>query len=173
MVEQPAVYEELSIAPFITGYLAILGNAKPQLKPAPKRVDGWWQAVWLAVSTSLPCCLATTNQELKDGTMLKQNCNFAIPSFGTKPSPLPGKNNVYCSTHPRSMSKKRHQCQQPVPDPSVHTVCSHNELDFINPSAATVCYYITCLTRCFISAKSIMNYVSSIRFLFKQLGLAP
>ena len=49
----------------------------------------------------------------------------------------------------------------------------HYHLQFIHPSSATVCYYITHLTYQFKSSKRMHNYISGVRFLHKQLGLAP
>ena len=49
--------------------------------------------------------------------------------------------------------------------------CHHYKLQFINPSSATVCYYIIYVTRRFTVATSVRNYVSGVKFLYMQLGL--
>ena len=46
--------------------------------------------------------------------------------------------------------------------------CDHYALPFILPSAATLHYYITHLTRHFTSVRSIKNYISRVRFLHKS-----
>ena len=51
--------------------------------------------------------------------------------------------------------------------------CDHYHLHCIHPSATTLCYYITHLTHQFNSSKSMLNYISGVKFLNKQLGLIP
>ena len=46
----------------------------------------------------------------------------------------------------------------------------HYHIAFINPSSATICYFITYLTQCFTSAKCMHNYMSGVWFLHRQLG---
>ena len=41
----------------------------------------------------------------------------------------------------------------------------HYDLQFLNLSAATLCYYITFVSYCFFSATCVCNYVSGVRFL--------
>ena len=48
------------------------------------------------------------------------------------------------------------------------TFCNHYNCNFINLS-----YYITYLRSIFTSSKRIRNYASGVRFLHKQLNLAP
>ena len=47
---------------------------------------------------------------------------------------------------------------------------THYNQHFINPSRATLSYYITFVTKRFTSAKSVQNYIFVVRFLHKQLG---
>ena len=49
--------------------------------------------------------------------------------------------------------------------------CDH--LCFLDPDVSTVFLYITHLTRHFLSAHSIRNYVSGVRTLHKEVGLTP
>ena len=51
--------------------------------------------------------------------------------------------------------------------------CTHYHFQPINPSVATLTYYIAYLTRRFTSARSVHNYLSGARFLHKQQGLDP
>ena len=48
--------------------------------------------------------------------------------------------------------------------------CEYYHLPFINPSPATICYFISHLTHCFTSAKSVRNDTSGVSFLHKKLG---
>ena len=48
--------------------------------------------------------------------------------------------------------------------------CNLHGLVAIQPSAATLCYYITYLSKQFISAGSVKNYISGVSFLHKCLG---
>ena len=49
----------------------------------------------------------------------------------------------------------------------------HYRLPFTNPQVSTICYYITHLITTVSSSNSVCNYISGIRFLHKQHGLAP
>ena len=51
--------------------------------------------------------------------------------------------------------------------------CDHYSLPLLNPSIPTITCYITYLIQHFKSARSVCNYISGIRFLHKELGLAP
>ena len=55
----------------------------------------------------------------------------------------------------------------------IPTLLKHtfNCSQLFNESSALLCYYIAHLTRQFLSSKSIINYISMVRFLHKQLGL--
>ena len=50
--------------------------------------------------------------------------------------------------------------------------CDHYHLCFLDPDDSTLCLYITHLSRRFSSAHSIRNYVSRVRTLHKEVGLA-
>ena len=52
-------------------------------------------------------------------------------------------------------------------------LCDHYSLPFINSSISTITCYITYLTQHFQSACNVRNYISGVRFLNKELGLAP
>ena len=49
--------------------------------------------------------------------------------------------------------------------------CDNYNLPFILPSASILCYYITHRTHHFLSARSIKNYISRVKFLYKELSL--
>jgi hypothetical protein len=48
--------------------------------------------------------------------------------------------------------------------------CEHYGFQAVNPSTATMTYYITHLATKFTSAASVRNYVSGVAFMHKQLG---
>ena len=52
-------------------------------------------------------------------------------------------------------------------------VCDHYSLPFLNPSISTITCCITYLTQHFKSACSVCNYLSGVRFVHRELGLAP
>ena len=58
MVERPAIYDELSIPFFISGYLAILNQVKVALKLAMTK-----HLKELVVATELPYCLAAADRK--------------------------------------------------------------------------------------------------------------
>lgn len=49
--------------------------------------------------------------------------------------------------------------------------CIHFTLQYINPSAKTLCLYAEFLTRSFHSPRAIRNYISGIRLLHKYIGI--
>ena len=49
----------------------------------------------------------------------------------------------------------------------------HYHLQFLNPSASTLCHYITFLMQRVISPKNMRNCVSGIMFLHREIGLTP
>ena len=51
--------------------------------------------------------------------------------------------------------------------------CNRYHISFLDPDISTMCLYITHLTRRFSSARSIHNYVSRVRTLYKEIGLTP
>ena len=67
---------------------------------------------------------------------------------------------------PGTTANHFHQAQSFIP------VCDQYHLSFINSAISTMCYYITHLSSKFTSAKCVWNYVSRVRFLHMQLGLA-
>ena len=74
-----------------------------------------------------------------------------------------------CSGSPRVFSQR----WQPTMCAKPRHTCNNSNPQFITPQVSTMCYYLTHLTTCFSSAKSIYIYISMVICLHKQLHLTP